>query len=461
MYLVFSITINVGGPFIDFFDQLCGTIFVDGTAHLLAQINTPPWIAALLSDGVGGGIQTLSTFIPPIFFIFLCLSFLEDSGYMARAAFVMDRFLRAIGLPGKAFIPMLVGFGCNVPGIMSTRTLENERDRTLAILINPFMSCGARLPVYTLFAAVFFPQNGGLIIFTIYMIGIVLAILSGLLFRNILLKGEVSTFVMELPHYHLPTLNGILYHTWTRLKDFIWRAGQVILLVVIILGGLNSIGTDGRVGIPTNSILSALSRKVTPVFHHMGIRSDNWPATVGIFSGVFAKEAVVGTLETLYATMDTEADPSDTSDATYAPLEGIKAAFAAIPAGFKGLGSALLDPLGLGGALKEIDTQASHEDSTFFQRFGSRTAAFSYLLFILIYTPCVAVIAAIARETSRKWAIFSVTYLTMLAWCIATLFFQVATLTQHPLSSGLWVLLCLIIMGGAITAMSHYAKKRS
>ncbi len=161
MYLIFMLTINVGAPFIDFFDGFMGTIFVDGFGHLLTYLNFPQWLTTILASGIGGGIQTISTFIPPIFFMFLSLSILEDSGYMSRAAFVMDRFMRFIGLPGKAFIPMLVGFGCNVPAIMATRTLENNRDRILTILINPFMSCGARLPVYALFATVFFPGKGG------------------------------------------------------------------------------------------------------------------------------------------------------------------------------------------------------------------------------------------------------------------------------------------------------------
>ncbi|MDY6915014.1 MAG: ferrous iron transport protein B, partial [Candidatus Cloacimonadota bacterium] len=210
MYLVFVLTINVGAPFIEFFDNFMGTIFVDGTEYLLRSINAPGWLILLLAQALGGSIQTISTFIPPIFFMFLSLSILEDSGYMSRAAFVTDRFMRFIGLPGKAFIPMLVGFGCNVPAIMATRTLENKKDRLLTILINPFMSCGARLPVYVLFASVFFPKHGGQVIFSLYITGIIMAVVFGLIFKNTLFKGETSTFVMELPPYHLPTFNGIM-----------------------------------------------------------------------------------------------------------------------------------------------------------------------------------------------------------------------------------------------------------
>jgi ferrous iron transport protein B len=456
MYLVFAITMNVGGPFIDFFDQLFGAIFVDGFSHLLTSLHAPDWAIALLADGLGGGLQTVSTFIPPIFFIFLCLSFLEDSGYMSRAAFVMDRFLRTIGLPGKAFIPMLVGFGCNVPGIMATRTLENRRDRILAMIINPFMSCGARLPVYTLFAAAFFPNSGGLIIFGLYMTGIVLAVISGLLFKRTILQGEVSTFVMELPHYHLPTLNGILFHTWTRLKDFIIRAGQIILLVVVILGFLNSIGTDGSIGNTDSekSALSAMSKTITPLFRPMGITDDNWPATVGLFTGIFAKEAVVGTLDSLYASLDSNTSEENEQEESFNLLPAIQEAFATIPAGFSGLWSSLIDPLGFSGAMTEIATEGEETSHTaMINRFGGAPAAIAYLLFILIYCPCVAVIAAIGREAGIGWAAFSVAYLTLLAWTVATGFYQLFTFAAHPLSSSLWLGTCLAIAVGGYQAL--------
>ncbi len=449
MYLLFALTINVGGPFIDFFDGLCGTIFVDGFGHLLETIHTPAWLVAILAEGLGGGIQTVSTFIPPIFFIFLCLSFLEDSGYMSRAAFVMDHFLRTIGLPGKAFIPMLVGFGCNVPGIMATRTLESRRDRILAILMNPFMSCGARLPVYTLFAAAFFPQRGGIVIFGIYLIGIALAVMTGLLFKSTLLRGEVSSFVMELPPYHLPTFSGVMYHTWHRLKSFLIKAGKIILLIVTVLGFLNSLGTDGSFGNndSKNSALSAMSRAVTPVFRPMGIEDENWPATVGLFTGIFAKEAVVGTLDSIYSQLEAGEQVEAEASGFYF-WQGIIDSFAAIPAGFGGFFDNLKDPLGLSGALEEVEETDRSAYATMVGRFGEHgsTAAFAYLLFILIYCPCVAVLAAIAREIGLRWMLFAVTYLTVLAWVISTAFFQLATFTVNPSASAGWLGLCAAIL---------------
>ncbi|MDF7824165.1 Fe(2+) transporter permease subunit FeoB [Pontiellaceae bacterium B12227] len=453
MYMVFAITINVGGPFIDFFDGLCGTIFVDGFGALLEAVHTPAWLVAILAEGIGGGIQTVSTFIPPIFFIFLCLSFLEDSGYMSRAAFVMDHFLRKIGLPGKAFIPMLVGFGCNVPGIMATRTLESHRDRILAILMNPFMSCGARLPVYTLFAAAFFPQQGGVVIFGIYMIGLALAVMTGLLFKKTLLRGQVSSFVMELPPYHMPTFSGVMYHTWHRLKSFLIKAGKVILLIVAVLGFLNSMGTDGSFGNndSKNSVLSAMSRAVTPVFRPMGIEDENWPATVGLFTGIFAKEAVVGTLDSIYSQLEVAEEAEILSEQAEVKFEfwaGIIDAFSAIPAGFEGFFDGLKDPLGLSGAMDELEETESGQYTTMVDRFGEHgpESAFAYLLFILIYAPCVAALAAIAREIGMKWMLFAVSYLTILAWVISTAYYQLATFSVNPPASAGWLALCGAIL---------------
>ena len=448
MYFVFLLTINVGGGFIGFFDILFGTVFVEGLGALLATMNSPQWLITLLAGGVGGGLQTVATFIPPIFFIFLCLSALEDSGYMARAAFVMDRLLRAIGLPGKAFLPMLVGFGCNVPGIMAARTLENERDRTMTVLMNPFMSCGARLPVYILFAAAFFPRSGSALIFGIYLTGILLSVLTGLMLRRTILKGEAATFVMELPPYHVPTVNGVMLHTWNKLKGFVLRAGKVILPVVVILSFLNTIGTDGSFGNEDseNSLLSAVGKSITPVFHPMGITDENWPATVGLFTGIFAKEAVVGTLDALYSQLDASAVEEDDEE-SFDFWGGVAEAFASIPAAFEGFSAVFTDPLGLAAAKDLEDAESAAEAveastgtlRSLVRYFGNRAAAVAYLLFILIYAPCVAAIAAIYRETGLRWMLFAVFYLTGLAWITATLFYQTAMFSAHPASSAGWI----------------------
>jgi len=462
MYLMFMITINVGGAFIDFFDILAGTLFVDGFGRLLSVLSAPQWLEALLAGGIGGSLQTMATFIPPVGFMFLCLSFLEDSGYMARAAFVMDRFMRTVGLPGKSFVPMLVGFGCNVPAIMATRTLESQRDRTLTILMNPFMSCGARLPVYALFAAAFFPAGGQNLVFGLYLLGIGFAVLTGLVLKHTLLKGEITPFVMELPPYHLPTARGVLLRARDRLKTFMFRAGQVIVPVVVVLSFLNSMGTDGTFGNEdgNRSVLSSIGKSMTPAFAPMGIEEDNWPAAVGIFTGVFAKEAVVGTLDSLYGQMGEEAAAGGEEEEAFSFWGGIGEAFATIPENLAGVAGTLLDPLGLSvGDVSTVET-ASEEQEVAVGTFGAMTrlfdgriGAFAYLLFILLYFPCVAAIAAVYRETNLKWTLFAGAWTMGLAYMAATVFYQAGTLTRHPAESATWILAMLITFTLVVLAM--------
>lgn len=443
MYLMFIVTINLGGAFIDFFDQLAGTVFVDGFGALLASLHTPEWLATVLAKGIGVGIQTMATFIPPIGFMFLCLSFLEDSGYMARAAFVMDRFMRFIGLPGKAFVPMLVGFGCGVPAIMATRTLENERDRTLTVMMNPFMSCGARLPVYALFAAAFFPTGGQNLVFLLYLIGIGFAVLTGLILKNTLLKGEATPFIMEMPPYHLPSIRSILLRTYDRLKAFLFRASKVLIPVIMVLSIFNSLGTDGTFGNENTdkSVLAATSKIITPALTPLGVTEANWPATVGIFTGIFAKEAVVGTLDALYARMDQQADSekAEGESEAFDFWAGIAGAFATIPENLLGVVDTLADPLGLSiGDVSDTTAAAEAQEvhvATFgsmVQLFGSQSAAFAYLLFVLLYFPCSAAIAAVYRETNLAWTLFAGFWTTFLAFIASTLFYQAANFSAHP-----------------------------
>jgi ferrous iron transport protein B len=315
--------------------------------------------------------------------------------------------------------------------------------------MNPFMSCGARLPVYTLFVAAFFPHHGGSILFSLYFIGILLAILTGILFKKTILQGEPSTFVMELPPYHMPTLRGIMFHTWTRLKSFILRAGQVIMVAVVVLSFLNSVGTDGSFGNNNSekSVLSAVSKKVGVVFYPMGLTKDNWPAAVGLFSGLFAKEAVVGTLDTLYSQLNAQDLAIEGSEKEFVFWDGIIDSFVAIPAGFEGFIKGLKDPLGVNIGSDLSDTDSVAEDmqiegstvSVMARYFDGKVGAFAYLLFILIYAPCVAAVAAIYRETNIRWAAFAVFYLTTLAWIISTTFYQLGTFTKHPGISAIWL----------------------
>ena len=470
MYLMFMFTINLGGAFIDFFDQLAGTIFVDGFGELLAGLHAPEWLIAVLATGIGGGIQTMATFIPPIGFMFLCLSFLEDSGYMARAAFVMDRFMRFIGLPGKAFVPMLVGFGCNVPAIMATRTLENERDRTLTIMMNPFMSCGARLPVYALFAAAFFPTGGQNLVFLLYLIGIGFAVLTGLILKNTLLKGEATPFIMEMPPYHLPSVRSILLRSYDRLKAFLFKASKVLIPVIMILSILNSLGTDGTFGNENTdkSMLAATSKVITPILEPMGVTEANWPATVGVFTGIFAKEAVVGTLDALYAGLDQqESSEAATEEERFDFWGGITGALATIPENLLGVLDTLTDPLGLSiGDISDTATAAEEQEvnaATFgsmVRLFGSQSAAFAYLLFVLLYFPCSAAIAAVYRETNLAWTAFIGFWTTFMAYLAATLFYQVMNFQAHAGYSLLVIIADLAAFISVILILNLVSKSR-
>ncbi|MHA6268257.1 Fe(2+) transporter permease subunit FeoB [Aliiroseovarius sp. CAU 1755] len=451
MYVMFMFTINIGGAFIDFFDILAGTIFVDGTAALLGAISAPGWLTTIMADGVGGGIQTVATFIPIVACLFFALSVLEDSGYMARAAFVMDRFMRMIGLPGKSFVPLIVAFGCNVPAIMATRTLDSARDRTLTVMMAPFMSCGARLPVYALFAAAFFPVGGQNLVFALYLLGLLAAVGTGLMLKLTILKGEPTPFVMELPPYHLPTLRGLAHRTWHRMRDFLTEAGQVIVLMVAVLAFLNSWGTDGSFGNEDSeaSVLSEIGRSLTPAFAPLGIEEDNWPATVGIFTGILAKEAVVGTLNTLYAT------PEPDDGTPYSLVAGVKEASATILPNLRDAIGMAPDPLGLNiGDVSNPDVAAETQEvsrstfGTMASLYDGQAGAFAYLLLILLYMPCVAAIGAIWRETGWQWALFASTWTMGLAYGAAVMFYQIARFDRHPDSSTIWIVSILAALAG-------------
>ena len=466
MYLMFMFTINIGGAFIDFFDGISGAIFVEGFKSALTALGSPNWLKVFLADGIGGGVQVVATFIPIIACLYVFLSILEDTGYMARAAFVMDRAMRAIGLPGKAFVPMIVGFGCNVPAVMATRTLENERERKLTILMNPFMSCGARLPVYALFVAAFFPDNGQNLVFLLYLIGISVAVGTGMIMRKTLLSGESSAFIMELPAYHVPTIKGILLRTWDRVRVFIKEAGQVIIIMVMILNILNSIGSNGSFGNENseNSILSSLGKAITPVFAPMGISQDNWPATVGIFTGILAKEAVVGTLDSLYSQLATNDNSLKIeAEAEFAFWSSIQKAAATVPDNLSSIADTLLDPLGLNiGNTSNLAAAAEEQSITngvfgaMVQRYDGKAGAFAYLLFVLLYFPCVATIGAIARETGKAWAVFVATWTSGVAYISACVFYQVATFNQHPNSSSLWIIGLISIATITIIGLRHW-----
>ncbi|MCL6447072.1 MAG: ferrous iron transport protein B [Armatimonadetes bacterium] len=368
MWAVFQFTFKLGDPLVgwieSFFAWLGGV-----TEGALGAAGAPEWTVSLAVDGIIGGVGSVLVFIPLIFLLFLAISFLEDSGYMARAAYIMDRFMHALGLHGKSFLPMLIGFGCNVPAIMATRTLENRQDRLITILINPLMSCAARLPVYVLFAGAFFSARQGWVIFSLYLLGIVLAVVMGKLFKTFLFKGESAPFVMELPPYRLPTLKGTLIHVWERGSAFIRKAGTIIFGVVVLIWVL-SVLPWGVEYAARESLIGRLGSALAPVFVPAGF--GTWEAAAALIFGLLAKEVVVGTLGVIY-----------------------------------GVGEE-------GEGLAQIIGQQ-----------WTPLSAYAFMAMCLIYIPCAATIGAIKRETnSWKWTAFAIGYSLALGWVVAVLIYQ-------------------------------------
>ena len=446
MYLMFLFAINLGSAFIDFFDVLGGALFVDGPSQWLTAAGLPDWLVAILSDGVGKGIQTVGTFIPVVSFLYMFLAMLEASGYLARAAFVVDRVMRKLGLPGKAFVPMLMGFGCSVPAFMAARTLNAERERLMTSTMAPFMSCGARLPVYALFAVAFFPHSGQNLVFLLYLIGIAVAVLSGLVLRKTLLPGNSESMLMEMPDYEIPRPGYVLIKTWHKLRIFLLGAGKTIVLMVTVLSVFNSLGTDGTFGHDNTdkSLLSRAAMTITPVLSPLGIRDDNWQATVGIATGIFAKEAVVGTLNSLYQGSGEE------KKGEVDLLASLQEAWATIPANLAAINP--WDPAGLElGNLEDQQAMAAAQEvdaSTYANmqsHFDGQVGAFAFLLFVLLYMPCAAAMGALIRETGRQWAIFTAMWCNLMAFMVSTLYYQLATFTQHPLQSLGWVAFYVVV----------------
>ncbi len=375
MWLAFQFVGKVGSEWllvpIEFLFEWLGR-----TVHAgLLRMAAPDWLISLLVDGIINGVGGVAVFIPVIFSLFFVIALLEDSGYMARVAFIMDRVMHSIGLHGKSFLPMILGFGCNVPAIMGTRILENQSDRILTILINPLMSCSARLPIYVIFASALFPKHQGTVIFSMYLLGIVLAIALGLLFKKVFFPGISEPFIMELPPYRMPTLTSILLHTWDRGKMFIKKMGGIILALSIIVWFLGTFPWGVEFASP-ESYIGTIGRALAPIFQPLGF--GTWQASVSFVFGLLAKEVVVSTMSILY------------------------------------VGGSEVAQDALVGALREVFTPLT---------------AYSFMAFSLLYTSCIATIAAIRRETnSWKWTIFSVTYQFALAWIVAFIIYQVGSL---------------------------------
>jgi len=423
MWFVFQMTANVSGAYLDWVDGVIGgpvTRWVVAILNLVGLGGT--WFESLTVDGVIAGVGGVLVFVPVLLFLYFFLALLEDSGYMARAAFVMDRLMHALGLHGKSFMPMLIGFGCTVPAVYATRTLESEDDRKLTGFLVPMMSCGARLPVYAIFAAAFFPDNAGQFIFGLYLLGIVLAIVTGMVLKRTLFKGKPpSPFVMELPPYRLPTLKGILIHMWERSSVFVRKAATIIMAVSVFLWFLMNIpwGVEN----PRDSLFGKGSAVIAPILAPAGF--GDWHAAGSLVTGFVAKEVVVGTMSQIYVG---EAEEEEAEEPTTffqdvgeivvgfwnATVDTVKATISLIPG---------VDLMGEGEE-EEEDTalvQALQESFTPLQ-------AVAFNVFVLLYIPCMVAVAAQRHEYGNKWTLFNAVYLTALGWVVSTLIYQIGRL---------------------------------
>lgn len=370
LYFMFMITFNwIGSPLSDALDSFLSGPFTNWLENVLNKFGTSAFLFNLILDGIVPGVGGVLVFVPQIFILFFFISVLEDSGYMARISLVMDRIMQSIGLNGKAFIPMIIGFGCNVPGIMSARTIEQPKKRLITILLTPLMSCSARLPVYALFAGVFFGKNQALVVLSLYTMGVVLALVLAKLFSKTLLKSEASVFVIELPPYRVPHLGTLAKSTWDKGKGFIKKAGTFIFGGTVVIWLLSVVGRSGFNVTMDDSLLAEFGGFLAPIFAPLGFGS--WQAAVALLTGFLAKESVVSTLNIVYHTSST------------AFLQGVVA---------------------------ESYTPLS---------------AYSFLVFILLYIPCLATVATIKKETgSMKWTIFSMVYPFIIAYVISFVIFQ-------------------------------------
>lgn len=366
LYIAFKFAFDVAAPLCDLIDWFFGTFLY----NLIANSTLPPLIKSFLGDGIITGVGSILVFLPNIAFLFLFLAFLEDVGYMARAAFVVDKIMHKLGLTGKSIIPMILGFGCNVPAIMATRAIEDENDRKVTALVNPLMSCSARLPVYLILAGAFFAAYKGTIVLSMYVLGLVLAIIMALLFRKLVFRGPSAGFIMELPPYMRPLIKNIVIKTWERSKKFLFKAGTIIFLAAILVWVLSITGPSGYIGIEAledpylleKSWVGFLGHFLEQIFTPMGW---DWRATAALFFGFVAKEVVVAAMAMLYGASGEETLP---------------------------------------GILAGLFTPSS---------------AYAYMAFVLIYVPCLATLAAIRSELGMKYALFALIYEIVLAYLVA------------------------------------------
>ena len=423
MYVVFQLVVNVSAFFLEWVDGVVGGPLTRWVTGFLEMLSAPDWFVSLAVDGVIAGVGAVLVFVPGLIVLYLFLTMLEDSGYMARVAFVMDRVMRFTGLHGKSFMPMILGFGCAVPAIYSTRTLESRNQRILTSLVLPLMSCSARLPVYVVFGLAFFGAAAGNVITGLYVFGIVMAALvATVMSRTILKEREDSVFALELPPYRMPMLRVLWQHTWQKTREFIIKAGTVIFTVVVILWFAMSLpwGVEEQ----RDSYFGQASAAVAPVFEPAGFGS--WEASGALVTGFIAKEVVVSTMGQIYlGGEDAKEDPEAVVPSVGEDVREMASSFADATSSAVKATASLVPGIDLMGA--EEDEPEDTELSAALQGAFTPLASLGFLLFVLIYTPCVATLAAIRDEFGWRWAALSGAYQFALAWLLAVVVFQVGT----------------------------------
>jgi ferrous iron transport protein B len=416
MYIMFRLVIDVSVPFLDWTDAVINGPIAKLFSFILNLTAAPAWIHSLVIDGIVAGVGGVLVFVPGLLILYFFLALLEDSGYMSRAAFVMDRFMRVVGLHGKSFIPMILGFGCAVPAIYATRTIASRRDRVLTALLVPLMSCSARLPVYVVFGLAFFGARAGTVIWAMYALGIIVAMLAGLVFTRTILKPDVSSaFVLELPPYRQPSLKSVMIHMWENTREFVRKAGTTILFASVVMWLLLNLPwgvTEQR-----NSYFGKVSAVIAPVFSPLGF--GNWETSGALVTGFMAKEIVVSSMSQIYL-KDSLEEPAEATTLSE-DLLGIGGGFVDATASS---GKILLSIIpGVDLVDEEVDTQDTALSLALRNNFTPLTAA-ALLVFVLLYVPCVATLGAIKHEFGASWAVTSAVYQTVVAWIAAFIVFQ-------------------------------------
>jgi ferrous iron transport protein B len=418
MWVVFKLTFDFSAPFADWIDAMTTGPFKRWAEAILGFIHAPEWTVSLATDGIIAGVGFVIVFVPVIFAMMFFITFLEGSGYMARAAFVMDRAMHAIGLHGKSFIPMLLGFGCNVPAVYATRVLENPRDKALTSLLIPLMSCGARLPVYVVFIGAFFTAYAGTVLWSLYVMGIALAVLMGIIFKRTLFKGESPMFIMELPPYRMPSFRSLMIHTWEKGKHFLIKAGTYILAVSILVWFL--LNLPWSVENKKDSYLGKMGQVIAPALEPIGF--GNWEAASSLVSGLIAKEIVVGTMGEIYV------QKKDEKKEQPALADDLKEVGTSFVTAVKDSASNVISTFGISSMSSEESAEEKEERSPLRDVIKNKftpLSAYAFITFVLLYMPCVVVAIAMRQEFGTwKWFGIAFAYQMALAWIVAFAIYQ-------------------------------------